>query len=76
MADVHCSVVRHPFPKEIGPASQRDYIHEVERVHDIVHLVVAERYEQTVHDEFHILAHERRVHADELAWQNICKTIH
>ena len=52
---------------------QRNHVHEVERVRDVVDLLVTERDKQTIHDELDILAHEIGVHTDELAWQRVYK---
>jgi hypothetical protein len=61
--------------REICLPLQRNHVHEVERVHDIVDLLVTERDEQTIYDELDILAHEIGVHTDELAWKRVYKIV-
>jgi hypothetical protein len=51
---------------EVGPALQRDHIHEIEWVGDVVNLVVSERYE-AVSNKLNILTHQSGVHANEFA---------
>ncbi|KAK8449102.1 hypothetical protein SEVIR_7G161450v4 [Setaria viridis] len=51
--------------EEVGLALQRDELHPVEWVGDVVHLLVPQRHEQAVGDELDVLAHEPAVHSDE-----------
>ena len=57
--------------EEVGLALHRDHVHKVERVSRLVNLFVAERDEQPVGDKFDVLAHEVRVHADQLDRQRV-----
>jgi hypothetical protein len=65
VVDVGFRIVRYSLLEKIGFALQRDHVHEVEWIGDIVHLVIAKGYEEAVSDKFNILAHQCCVHADE-----------
>jgi hypothetical protein len=64
-------VVTDALLEEVGLAGQGDVLHEVEGIGRVVNLDVAESEQQTVGDEFNVLAHEVGVHAKESAWQSI-----
>ena len=49
VVDVGFQVVQYSLLKEIGSALQRDHVHEVAQIGDIVHLV-AKGYEEVVSD--------------------------
>jgi hypothetical protein len=57
--------MRNTLLGEIG-AFQRDHIL---RLRDVVYPVITEGHKQAVGDELDVLAHQCRVHADQLAWQ-------
>ena len=61
--DARFLVVSDALLEEIGLAGQRDRLHEVERVGRIIVFGVPEREQQPIGNEFDILLHERRVHA-------------
>ena len=65
MVDAGLRVVRHTLLKEVGLALERDHVHKIEGVGNIVDLLVAKSDEQSVSNKFDILAHELGVHADE-----------
>jgi len=44
--------------KEVGLALQRNHIHKVEGVGDIVDFVIAKGYEEAVGNELNVLAHQ------------------
>jgi hypothetical protein len=69
--DTSLLVVANTLLEEVGLASQRDVLHEVEGVGGVVHLGVAERQKQTVSDELNVLAHESCVHAEECARKGV-----
>jgi hypothetical protein len=69
--DTGLLVIADTLLEEVGLASQRDVLHEVEGVGGVVHLGVAERQQQTVSDELDVLAHESCVHAEQSTWQSI-----
>jgi hypothetical protein len=71
--DTGLLVVTDALLKEVGLASQRNVLHEVEGVGRVVVLGVAESQEQTVGDELNVLAHERGVHAEQSARQRVAK---
>jgi hypothetical protein len=69
--DTGLLVVADTLLEEVGLASQRDVLHEVEGVGGVVHLGVAESQQETVSDELDVLAHESCVHAEQSTWQSI-----
>lgn len=69
--DAGLGVLAHALLEEIGLALERDHIHPVERVGRAVDLGHAQRLQQAVGAELNVLAHERRVHADELHGQRV-----
>jgi hypothetical protein len=71
--DTGLLVVTDALLKEVGLASQRNVLHEVEGVGRVVVLGVAESQEQTVGDELNVLTHERGVHAEQSARQRVAK---
>jgi hypothetical protein len=68
-------VVTDALFEEVGLASQRDILHEVEGVGRVVDLGVAKSQEQTVGDELNVLAHERSVHAEQRAGQRVTEEL-
>jgi hypothetical protein len=64
-------IIAHALFKEVGLALERDHVHEIEGIRDIVDLFVAESDEETIGDELDVLAHEGGVHADERNWKCI-----
>src|ERR1700734_2433462 len=72
MGDVGLRIVRYALLEEVGLALQRDHVHEVEGVGDVVYFVIAERDKQAIGNKLDILAHQSRVHANEFAWQSVC----
>jgi hypothetical protein len=48
--------------EEVRLALERDHVHEVEGVRDLVELLVSERDEESIGDELDVLAHEGDVH--------------
>ena len=65
MVNASLGIIRYTLLEEVGLALKRDHVHEVERVGNIVDLLIAKSNEQTVGNELNILAHELGVHADE-----------
>ena len=64
-------VVAHTAFEEVGLALQRDHIHPLERVLYVEVLGHSEREQQAVSDKLYVLAHQTRVHSDELAGQRL-----
>jgi hypothetical protein len=64
MIDICSRVFGDSFFEEIGFAREGDHIHEIEGVCGLIHFFISERDEETVSDEFNVLAHERGVHSD------------
>lgn len=56
-------VVTNTLLEEVGLASKRDVLHEVERVGGLVVLLVAEGEKKAIGNEFDVLLHEVGVHA-------------
>ena len=65
LVDARLGVCRYSRFEKVGLALEGNHLHKVEGVGDVPNLVVAEGDEQAVGDEFNVLAHELRVHADE-----------
>ena len=65
MVDTSLGIVRHAFLEEVRLALERDHVHEIEGVGDIVDLLVTECNEKAVSNELDVLAHELGVHANE-----------
>ena len=65
VVDASLGVIRHTLFEEVGLALERDHVHEIEGVGDIVDLLIAKSNEQTVSDKLDVLTHELSVHADE-----------
>lgn len=61
--DTSLLVVSDTLLEEVGLATKRDVLHEVEGVGGLVDLLVAESDEQTVSDKLNVLLHEVGVHA-------------
>ena len=57
MVDVGLQIVQYVLLKEVGFVLQRDHIHEVEGVGDIVYPVIAKRDKQVISNKFNALAH-------------------
>ena len=72
MVDVGLQIVRYALLEKVGLALQRDHVHEVEGVGDVVYFVIAERYKQAISNKSNILALQSRVHANEFARQSVC----
>lgn len=68
-------VVTDTLLEEVGLASKRDVLHEVEGVGGIVDLGVAKSKEEAVSDKLDVLAHQVRVHAEKSAWQCFCQEL-
>lgn len=62
---------RHALLKEVVLALQGNALHEGERIGRRIRLGVAQLEEQTIRHEFNVLAHELRIHANELARQGL-----
>ena len=73
--DTGLLVVTNTLLEEVGLATERDVLHEVEGVGGVVELAVAEGEEQTVGDELDVLAHEGGVHAEERAGKGVRKEL-
>lgn len=69
--DTGLLVVGDTLLKEVGLATKRDVLHEVEGVGRFVDLVVAESDQQTISDELDVLLHQVGVHAQEGARQSL-----
>lgn len=63
--DAGLLVVTNTLLEEVGLATEGDVLHEVEGVGGPVDLLVSEGDEQPVGDEFNVLLHEVRVHAEQ-----------
>ena len=55
--DTSLLVVTHALLEEVGLALQRDHVHPLEGVLDIVVLGYSEGDQESISDEFNILAH-------------------
>lgn len=73
--DTGLLVVTNTLLEEVGLASKRDVLHEVEGVGGVVVLGVAESKEQTVGDELNVLAHESGVHAEKSARKRVAEEL-
>lgn len=69
--DVGLGVVRHPLLEKVGFALQRNHVHKVKGILGIIHLGVAERYQQAIGNELDVSTHELSVHADQSHWQSV-----
>ena len=65
--DTGLLVVTNTLLEEVGLASKGDVLHEVEGVGGLVVLLVSEGNQEAISNEFDILLHEIRVHAQESA---------
>lgn len=63
--DTGLLVVTDTLLEEVGLASERDVVHEVEGVGGVVVFLVSKRHQQTVGNELDVLAHELGVHTKE-----------
>lgn len=57
--------------EEVGLALERDHVHEVEWIADIVVLRAAKSNEEAIGDELNVLAHELSIHANETDGESI-----
>ena len=73
--DTSLLVVTDALLEEVGLASQRDVLHEVEGVGRVVDFDIAESQQQTVSNELDVLAHESSVHAKQSAWQRVAQEL-
>ena len=71
MVDVCLGVIRDPFLEEIRFALQGDHVHEIEWIRDIVALIIAKGDKEAVGDEFDVLAHQLRIHANKSDGESI-----
>jgi|SRR5690242_10935852 len=69
--DTSLLVVTNPFLEEVGLASQRDILHEVEGVGSVVALRVAKGQQQAVGNKLDVLAHKSGVHAEQSARKSV-----
>jgi hypothetical protein len=73
--DTSLLVVADTLLEKVGLASQGDGFHKVERIGDVVALLVAKRDEETVGDEFDVLFHEGGIHAEQRARESLRKEL-
>ena len=60
-------IISDTLLEEVGLAGKGDILHEVERVGNLVDLLVAKRQKETISNELDVLLHESRVHAEKSA---------
>lgn len=73
--DTGLLVVADALLEEVGLTSQRDRLHEVERIGGVEVLLVTEGNQKTVGDEFDVLAHQLRVHAEQGDRQSVSQEL-
>ena len=69
--DARFLVVANALLEEIGLPGQRDRLHEVKGIGGVIVLAISQREQQAISNEFDILLHKRRVHAQQRARQGI-----
>ena len=69
--DASLLVVTHSLLEEVGLATKRDVLHEVEGVGRVVDLVIAQGDQQAVRHEFNVLFHQVGVHAKKGTGQSL-----
>ena len=69
--DTSLLVVTNALLEEVGLASKRDVLHEVEGVGSVVMLGVAQSQQQAVSDELNVLAHKASVHAEQSTRESV-----
>ncbi len=71
MVNVSLLIIRDTLLEEVGFALKGNHIHEVKRIRLVVNLLVPKRHQESVSDEFDILAHEVRVYANQLHGEGV-----
>ena len=69
--DAGLLVVADALLEEVGLALQRNHVHPLEGVLDVVLLGHTETEQETVGDEFDVLAHQTGVHTDKFDGQGL-----
>ena len=75
MVNAGFGIIRNPLLEKVCLALQRDHIHEVEGVRLVIILLVTQCNKEAISDKLDVLAHQVSIHANEFAWEGICKEL-